>query len=68
MVLEDIILEEDVKEAKYKFIKLIISRLNLMLIVVNDLIDLKKLQQNTFKSVDKTFSPFDPLKYIMILF
>ena len=64
----DIILPKLTDEACIKIIVLVKSALNLLLSLVKDLMDLKMIKENKFKTTMKAFNPtkvFDFLKSIL---
>ena len=67
MVLENILqfkLENDGR----RLILLVISQVNLLLCLVNDMLDLKMIEMGRFVSRKETFSPSQTLKFIMEVF
>ena len=56
MVLENV-LQSALKDEARRFILLVISQVNLLLCLVNDMLDLKMIEVGRFVSRKETFSP-----------
>ena len=67
MVLE--VIAKQVKEhIANKSLKMIISRFRLMLCVVNDLLDLKRIEQGVYMPNVESFSPSEVLRMTLTIF
>ena len=67
MVLQTL-LEMTKDEPRRKIILMVISQINLLLYLVNDILDLKMLDQNKFKSRKEEFNVAETLKFVISIF
>ena len=67
MVLENV-LQSALKDEARRFILLVISQVNLLLCLVNDMLDLKMIEVGRFVSRKETFSPAQTFKFIIDVF
>ena len=67
MFLDQMLLQTDDKE-HMRVMKLIISQLNILLCLVNDILDIKQIQGNAFEPKVQEFAPLETLKFIIAMF
>ena len=67
MFLESL-LNEHLSAAGQRLIKIIISQVNLLLCLVNDILDLKLIEEKKFVNKQEIFSPRDTLEFIVNMF
>ena len=67
MFLESLLNEQLTTQAMH-LIKIIISSINLLLCLVNDILDLKLIEENKFVPKNEVFSPRDTFNFITNMF
>ena len=67
MFLESLLGEQMTTQARH-LIKIIISQINLLLCLVNDILDLKLIEENKFVPKNEIFSPRDTFNFITSMF
>lgn len=67
MMLENLLAEVITKQAT-NIIKIIISQINLLLCLVNDILDLKLIEENKFVPKNEVFSPRETFNFITKMF
>ena len=61
-------LQSIIDEQKRRTIILIISQINLLICLVNDILDMKMIEQGKFVTRNQRFNPIDTFKFIMNIF
>ena len=67
MFLESLLGEQMTTQALH-LIKIIISQINMLLCLVNDILDLKLIEENKFVAKNEIFSPQDTFNFITNMF
>ena len=67
MLLESL-LNENITAQAMHLIKIIISQINLLLCLVNDILDLKLIEENKFVPKNEVFCPRDTFNFITNMF
>ena len=68
MLLESIMSKTSFNEETFKILTLIVSQLNLLLSLVNDVLDIKLISVNMFEPKAAIFSPANTLRFIEDMF
>ena len=55
-------------ESHRQIIRMVISQINLLICLVNDILDLKMLDQNKFEAKITEFNPNETFKFVMNIF
>ena len=67
MLLESL-LAGNLDENQRQIIRIVISQINLLICLVNDILDLKMLDQNKFEPKVTEFNPNETFKFVMNIF
>ena len=67
MFLESLLGEQMTTQARH-LIKIVISQINLLLCLVNDILDLKLIEEDKFVPKNEIFSPRDTFNFITTMF
>jgi len=67
MLLESLLISCQV-ESHRKIIRMVISQINLLICLVNDVLDLKMLDQDKFQKKVADFNPSETFKFVMNIF
>ena len=62
------LLNEHITTKAMHFIKIIITQINLLLCLVNDILDLKLIEENKFVPKNEVFSPRETFNFITNMF
>jgi len=62
------LLQSTTDEGTRKILNLIIAQLNLLLCLVNDVLDIKTIEQGKFEQKNSSFVPHDTFEFIMAMF
>ena len=62
------LLETELVTASRNIVHIVIQQMNLLLCLVNDMLDLKSIEQGNFISHLEDFSPIETIKFIMSIF
>ena len=67
MFLEDL-LQQEMNQSAISMINMIISQLNLLLCLVNNVLDIKLIEQQKFQVKEEKFDPMKVLDFIAAMF
>ena len=68
MFLERLQADSSLSESSFHIINLIISHMNLLLSLVNDVLDIKMIKQGKYEVKSETFNPVNLLDFIVAMF
>ena len=68
MFLESLLRLPNLDESTVQMLNLIVSQLNLLLCLVNDVLDLKLIKMDKYESKVDSFKPLDTLEFIKAMF
>ena len=68
LMLLETLLDSVVLDSARQVILLVISQINLLLCLVNDILDLKMIQQNRFVTRLQEFNPLETFKFVIDIF
>ena len=68
MFLERLQLDISLSVSAIRIINLIVSHMNLLLSLVNDVLDIKMIKHDKFEAKSETFNPMNLLDFIIAMF
>lgn len=68
MFLESLLRLPNLDESTVQMLNLIVSQLNLLLCLVNDVLDLKLIKMDKYENKIENFKPIDTLEFIKAMF
>ena len=68
MFLESVLQLPNLDESAMQMLNLVVSQLNLLLCLVNDVLDLKLIKMDKYQSKIESFKPTDTLEFIKAMF